>query len=136
MRVIVTDAVLLEVPVTDAVLLGVPVPVSVAVTVLVPVPLAVMDSVMEGVIVSVGDTLPLPDSVPVLVRVAVATLAVVVALRVAVVVLVGSRVIEDVPVLLGLAPTVRDAVGVSVLAAVLLGVTVSLVLAVLEAVPV
>ena len=127
---------MLAVPVTDAVLLGVPVPVSVVVTVLVPVPLAVMDSVMEGVIVPVGDTLPLPDSVPVLVRVAVATLAVDDALRVAVLVLVGSRVIEDVPVLLGLAPTVRDAVGVSVLAAVLLGVTVPLVLAVLEDVPV
>jgi len=134
--VIVAEAVLLAVPVKDAVLLGVPVPVSVVVTVTVPVPLAVIDSVPDGVVAPVGDMLPLPDSVPVPVPVAVARLAVDDALRVAVLVLVGSRVIEDVPVLLGLAPTVRDAVGVSVLAAVLLGVTVPLVLAVLEDVPV
>ena len=38
--------------------------------------------------------------------------------------------------MLGLAPTVREGVPVSVLAAVLLGVSVPLVLAVLEAVPV
>jgi len=62
------------------------------------------------------------DPVPDCVLLTVATLAVVVGLRVAVPVFVEIAEIEEDPVLLGLAPTVSDGVPVPVLSAVLLGV--------------